>query len=68
MKITFDGGKWADMLSDLILLLKTLNPLKKYELIIKEYKERRSLQANAYSYVLTDKLAKKNADSRGEVH
>lgn len=59
MKITFDGGEWADMLSDLILLLKTLNPLKKYELIIEEYKERRSLQANAYSYVLTDKLAKK---------
>lgn len=59
MKITFDGEKWADMLSDLILLLKTLNPLKKYELIIKEYKERRSLRANDYSWVLTGKLAKK---------
>lgn len=32
---------------------------KEYELTIKEYKERRSLKANAYSWALTDKLAEK---------
>ena len=41
------------------LMIMAFDPDKDYELIIKEYKERRSLQANAYSYVLTDKLAKK---------
>lgn len=40
-------------------MIMAFDPEKEYELIIKEYKERRSLQANAYSYVLTDKLAKK---------
>ena len=39
-------------------MIMAFDPEKDYELIIKEYKERRSLQANAYSYVLTDKLAK----------
>jgi hypothetical protein len=30
---------------------------KKYEVVIKEYKQRRSLDANAYCFVLLDKLA-----------
>ena len=58
VKEIFDGSKWADMLKGLITFLQTLDPQKKYELNIKEYKEKRSLQANNYSWVLTSKLAK----------
>lgn len=36
-----------------------LDKNKKYELTVKEYKEKRSLQANNYSWLLTDKLAEK---------
>lgn len=46
-----------NLLRDLVIM--AFDPDTEYELIINEYKERRSLQANAYSYVLTDKLAKK---------
>lgn len=59
IKEIFDGSKWADMLKGLITFLQTLEPQKKYELNIKEYKERRSLRANDYSWVLTGKLAEK---------
>lgn len=36
-----------------------LDPNKRYDLTIKEHKEKRSNQANAYSWVLTDKLSEK---------
>lgn len=57
IKERFKGSNWLNLLRDLMIM--PFDPDKDYELIIKEYKERRSLQANAYSYVLTDKLAKK---------
>lgn len=57
IKERFKGSNWLNLLRDLMIM--AFEPDKDYELIINEYKERRSLQANAYSYVLTDKLAKK---------
>ena len=53
----FKGQDWINIVRDLLALI--FDPDKKYELIIQEHKERRSLTANAYSWVLTTKLAEK---------
>ena len=59
MSITqkFKGADWILLVSDLMLAIFDDN--KEYELIIREYKEKRSLKANNYSWALTDKLAEK---------
>ena len=41
------------------VLAARLDPEKDYDLTIKEHKEKRSLQANNYSWALTDKLSEK---------
>lgn len=53
----FKGQDWINIVRDLLALI--FEPDKKYELIIRDYKEKRSLQANNYSWVLTNKLAEK---------
>lgn len=53
----FKGARWIDLIRDLLTL--KFDADKVYELNIKEHKEKRSLSANAYSWVLTDKLAEK---------
>lgn len=53
----FKGSEWLNLVRDIMLMI--FEPDKEFELIIREYKERRSLRANSYSWVLTDKLAEK---------
>ena len=59
MSITqrFKGSEFINLIRYLLTLF--LDPEKTYELIIREYQERRSLRANNYSWALTDKLAEK---------
>lgn len=57
IKETFKGCNWLKVIQKLLAVV--LDNDKEYTLTIKEYKERRSNQANAYSWVLTDKLAEK---------
>ena len=59
MSITqrFKGRNWLALVRDLITLVFDAD--KEYELVIRDYKERRSLKANNYSWALTDKLAEK---------
>lgn len=59
MSITrrFKGRDLLSLIRELTYLI--LNPDTVYELVIREYKERRSLKANNYSWALTDKLAEK---------
>lgn len=52
---SFKGDERLKLISNLALI--PLDDGKQYDIIIKEHKERRSLKANAYSWVLTDKLA-----------
>lgn len=57
LKHKFKGDEWLNLVRDLLTM--TFDTDKEYELIIRDYKEKRSLQANNYSWVLTDKLAEK---------
>lgn len=57
VKEIFKGEKWISLVRELLAL--EFDADKEYELIIRDYKEKRSLRANAYSWALTDKLAEK---------
>ncbi len=52
IKHRFKGRDLLSLIRELTYLI--LNPDKVYELVIREYKERRSLQVNNYSWALTD--------------
>ena len=49
-------------------LIPTLDDKKKYVIEIKQYRQKRSLDANAYCWVLIDKLAEKTGVSKSEVY
>lgn len=55
--IKFKGSDWIRTVQGLLTLLFDAD--KTFELKISEYKEKRSLKANNYSWALTDKLAEK---------
>lgn len=57
IKERFTGKNWLRLVQQLLVLI--FDEDKEYELTIKEHKEKRSNQANAYSWVLTDKLSEK---------
>ena len=70
MRLEFTGARWSQDDSGFWLSLKVENPFearrflakkkeKKYVADIKEYRERRSLDANAYMWVLVGKLSGK---------
>ena len=70
MKLEFTGAHWSQDDSGFWISLKVDNPFearrflatkkeKKYVADIKEYRERRSLDANAYMWVLVGKLSGK---------
>lgn len=51
-------GDWLCILTnDARRILDTLTPGKTYDVDIKEHRERRSLNANAYAWILMDRLA-----------
>ena len=56
IKLQFEPTQFLSVLPRIIELVQTLKN-QKYELSIKEYREKRSLDANAYCWVLLDKLA-----------
>ena len=57
MTVKFKGSEWLQTVKELLTLL--FDDEKEYELTISEFKEKRSLKANNYSWALTDKLAEK---------
>lgn len=68
MRLEFTGARWSQDDSGFWISLKVENPFearrflatkkeKKYVADIKEYRERRSLDANAYMWVLVGKLS-----------
>lgn len=70
MRLEFTGARWSQDDSGFWISLKVENPFearrflatkkeKKYVADIKEYRERRSLDANAYMWVLVGKLSGK---------
>lgn len=68
LQVKADGFRWSmdaagDWLcmqtNDARRLLDEIKPGKLYDVAIKEHRERRSLDANAYAWVLLDKLAER---------
>lgn len=57
LNLRFKGAEWIKTVQWLLSVV--FDPDKVYELKIAEYKEKRSLKANNYSWALTDKLAEK---------
>ena len=53
----FKGGAWLQLVQKLVVLI--FDEDKEYELTIKEYRKRRSKDANAYFWEFLDKLAVK---------
>lgn len=79
MRIGFTEARWSQDDGGFWISLKVDNPFearhfladkkdKKYVAEIKEFRERRSLDANAYAWVLMDKLAEKTGISKTEVY
>lgn len=57
IKVTFTPGGFLDVLPNIIARVGDLKEGKKYTLEIKEHRQRRSLDANAYCWVLLDGLS-----------
>jgi hypothetical protein len=58
-KTVFEKSEGIKAIAWLSSLIDSLHEGKKYTLEVKEFKRRRSLDANAYCWVLIDKLAEK---------
>ena len=56
-KLTFMKSQALQMITQLGNIIQSLDESKKYDVEIKEHRERRSLDANAYFWVLCSKLA-----------
>ena len=58
-ELTFKGSDGIQAVAWLASYVETLQADKRYTVTVKEKKERRSLDSNAYFWVLADKLAEK---------
>jgi hypothetical protein len=67
-EITFKKSDYIKVIAEASSYIDSLNDEKEYTLIIKEKKKRRSLDANAYAWVLMDKLAEKTGISKTEIY
>ena len=52
----------------LVALLQELNEKKTFDITIEQHREKRSINANNYSYALQDKIAKKLNRSLDDIH
>lgn len=52
----------------LVALLQELNDKKTFDITIEQHREKRSINANNYSYALQDKIAKKLNRSLDDIH
>lgn len=76
-KITFSKVRWMQDYDGTWLCIQTLQAHnvcdaiqtgKKYDIEIKQHKEKRSLDANAYCWVLIDKLSKETGTAKTDVY
>lgn len=80
MRVGFTDARWQQDMDGVWLCLKIDRPNdgmaflqemkqgKRYDAELKEHKERRSLDANAYAWVLMDKLAAKTGIAKADVY
>lgn len=67
-EITFKKADSVRVIAELASFIDSLNDDKEYKIEIKEVKQKRSLSANAYAWVLLDKLAKKLHIGKTEIY
>lgn len=68
VKLTFDRSTLYGVLQTISNFCDKLPPDKKYDIEIKEHRNRRSLDANAYCWVLCDKLAQHTRLPKTEIY
>lgn len=66
--IIFAPPEFPQVMRRLQYAVGVMNPKKKYRLEVKEHREKRSLDANAYFWVLADKLATAMGITKEEVY
>lgn len=67
-ELTFEKKDGIKAVSWLSSYIDSLDDEKKYVLTVKEHKKKRSLNANAYAWVLLDKLAEKTGIGKTELY
>lgn len=67
LKFVFEAEKGLSAIAWLTQIIPKLNK-KKYVVEIKEFRNKRSLRANAYAWELIDKLAEKTRISKEEIY
>ncbi|MBR1382275.1 MAG: hypothetical protein IJ555_00445 [Ruminococcus sp.] len=67
-ELTFKGQDSIKAVAWLAGYVETLNSEKEYTVTVKEKKAKRSLDANAYAWVLIDKLAERLHESKIELY
>ena len=68
MKREFTKEEKIKVIAEFVSYLDSLQDGKKYELTVKEVKPRRSLDANAYCWVLLDKIAAQIHEAKEDEH
>ena len=67
-EIRFKKAETVRVIAELAGILDSLDAEKEYKLEIKEHKQKRSLNANAYAWALIDKLAEKLRIGKTELY
>ncbi len=67
-EIAFKKADYIKLIAELASYIDSLDDGKEYILTVKEKKKRRSLDANAYAWVLLDKLAEKVRIPKTEIY
>ena len=67
-ELKFKKGDSVRVIAELASYIDSLDDNKEYRIEIKEYKEKRSLTANAYFWVMCDKLAEKLRMPKTEIY
>lgn len=67
-EIEFSKSDFIKVIAELASYIDSLEDEKRYKLTVKEKKNRRSLDANAYAWVLMDKLAERTRIGKTEIY
>lgn len=67
-EITFKKADTVRVIAELASYIDSLDPEKEYKIEVKERKEKRTLSANNYFWVMVDKLAEKLHIGKSEIY
>lgn len=67
-EIKFKGNEAFRAVAQMSRIFESLEPDKSYTLTLKEYRPRRSLEANSYFWILVDKLAERVHESKEDIY